>query len=237
MDVKILFNSESASKDLSIGWGLSFLIDNRIIFDTGEKEEYLRNNIKRLNVDLSLIESVVISHDHWDHTGGLWEILKKRKVINVYGCPGFGLDFKQKISEFPVKLVEAPHFTLVTSGIYSTGEIIGTYKGNSISEQALIVKTEKGISVITGCAHPGIIKILEKIRASLSNEKFYAVFGGFHLKDHSITEIKKIVDEFIALKVQKVGATHCSGTNAKNIFREVYGDKFLSMKVGESITV
>ena len=237
MDVKILFNSAGLSDDLSIGWGLSFLIDNRIIFDTGEKGGLLDNNINKLNVDPSLIEAVVISHDHWDHTGGLWGIIEQRPKINVYGCPGFGSDFRRKISEFSSKYFESDNFTLITTGIYSTGEIIGIYKGNKISEQSLIIKTEKGFSVITGCAHPGIIEILERIKSQLSIKDFYAVFGGFHLKDHSTKEVKRIVERFTKLKIQRVGATHCSGTNAENFFREAYKDNFLSMNVGDTITI
>lgn len=237
MYVRVLFNSAALLEEHSVGWGLSFLIDNKILFDTGEKGDLLINNINKLQVELSLIEAVVFSHDHWDHTGGLEEILTKNPNINVYTCPGFGKDFKQRVAAFPVKLIEAAHFTQVSPGIYSTGEILGIYKGNNISEQALIIKTEKGFSVITGCAHPGIIKILEKIRASLTIEKFYAVFGGFHLKDNSINEINQIVDKFISLKVQKVGATHCSGTNAEECFREAYKEKFLSMNVGDTIRI
>ena len=237
MQVEILFNSSSKNKSLSAGWGLSLLIDHRLIFDAGEKEEYLQNNLNKLQVDLSLVESVVISHDHWDHTGGLWAILRTKRGLTVYGCPGFSADFKHNISKFPAKLVEVSHVTQIAPDIYSTGEILGTYNGKTISEQALVIKTEKGFSVLTGCAHPGIIKILKKIKASLNIEEFYAVLGGFHLKDQSMEGIHQIVDEFIALKVRKVGATHCSGTNAENIFQDVYKGSFWSMHVGETISI
>ncbi len=237
MNVKILFNGEGLNADLSCGWGLSILIDNRILFDTGENAEGLDNNIDRLKVDYSLIEAVVISHDHWDHTGGLWSIIDKNFRLRIYGCPGFGKEFKEKISESSVKYFESSHFERITNGIYSTGEIIGLYKGNHLSEQALIIKTEKGFSVITGCAHPGIIKILEKAKAQLSIKSFYTVCGGFHLKGHSIKELEKIVEKFKEFKVKRVGATHCSGTNAEKFFREAYEDQFLTMKVGESFTV
>lgn len=237
MNVRVLFNSSRLLDGLSVGWGLSFLIDNTIMFDTGEKGDLLINNINKLKVDLSLVEAVVISHDHWDHTGGLWEILSKKPNINVYACPGFGSDFKHKIPDFSAKLTEADNFTLIASGIYSTGEIIGTYKEKNISEQALIIKTAKGFSVITGCAHPGIIKILERVKMQLSIKEFYAVLGGFHLKDHSIKDIEMIVKKFSEFKVKRVGATHCSGTNAENLFQETYKGNFLSMKVGDTITI
>ena len=237
MEIRVLFNSLSNAERLSVGWGLSFLIDNRIIFDTGEKGDLLANNINKLNIDLSLVEAVVISHDHWDHTGGLWEVLKHRPGIRVYGCPEFGSDFKCKISGSSAKYFESKSFTRVDTGIYSTGEIFGIYKGANISEQSLIIKTEKGFSIVTGCAHPGIIKIIEKVKAQLSIRGFYAVIGGFHLKDSSTKEIEQIVEKFRELKVKRVGATHCSGTEAENLFRQEYKDDFFSLKVGEIINV
>ena len=232
MKVKILFNSAGIRKDFSIGWGLSILIDNKVLFDTGEKSEFLMDNINKMKIDLSLIEAVVISHDHWDHTGGLWGILKRRQNINVYACPGFGSSFKHKISEYSAKVFETGNFTRVISGIYSTGEIIGAYKEKNISEQALIIKTEKGISVITGCAHPGIIKMLERVKAQLSVREFYAVLGGFHLRGHSPKDIEKIVKKFVALKIKQIGPTHCSGSDAERLFQEVYKENYFTLKVG-----
>ena len=92
--------------------------------------------------------------------------------------------------------------------IYSTGEIIGEYSGIHISEQALVVKTDKGISVMSGCAHPGIIEILNVVKKKLNNDCFYCVLGGFHLMEEHAEIINHIVDEFKKLKVIKVGSTH-----------------------------
>lgn len=237
MNVKVLFNSVGLQDDLSVGWGLSLLIDHKVLFDTGEKGDLLMSNINKLRIDLSSLESVVISHDHYDHTGGLWDILAKNPQIKIYSCPRFGADFKSKTAGFSQKLIEASQFTIVAAGIYSTGEVVGKYKGKEMSEQALIIKTKKGISVITGCAHPGIIEMLERIKRQLTVTEFYAVLGGFHLKDQSNKEIELIVKKFTELKVRNVGVTHCSGTQAENMFQEVYKDHFLSMKVGDSLTI
>ena len=76
MKIKVLFNSKSAYISLRSGWGLSMLIGNNILFDTGESGAFLLHNMKELNIDLSAIDAVVISHEHWDHTGGLWDVLK-----------------------------------------------------------------------------------------------------------------------------------------------------------------
>ena len=133
MEVKILFNSTSKNDNLSEGWGLSLLIDNWIIFDTGEKEDYLENNMNKLEVNFSSIKTVVISHDHWDHTGGLWAILEQRKNINVFACPGFSYEFKKKVVSNNGNLIENTDFMEISKDIFVTGEIKGEYKNKDIS--------------------------------------------------------------------------------------------------------
>ncbi len=237
MEIKILFNSANIDDRLSIGWGVSFLIGKSVLFDTGEKGEDLLNNIKEMKVDCSLIKQVVISHDHWDHTGGLKDILKQRTDINVYSCPGFTDEFKGKVKTGKSRLVENSDFMEISENIYVTGEIQGEYKGKDISEQAVVVITDKGLTAITGCAHPGILKILDLVRKKFPDNPFYAVFGGFHLMKKHSRSISAIVEEFRGLGVTKAGPTHCSGTEAENIFKEEYGNNFISMKVGEVLHV
>ena len=237
MQVKTLFNSASVDNDLSIGWGVSFLVGNGVLFDTGEKGESLLNNVNKMKVDLSLIGDVVISHDHWDHTGGLWEILKQRQNINVYACPGFSDIFKKKVESGNNNLIENYDVAEISKGIYVTGEIRGEYKGKHISEQSIVIDGDKGLTVITGCAHPGIINILEFVRTKFPGKPFYAVFGGFHLMDKHLRNIDSIVNVFKELGVKKAGPTHCSGTEAENIFKEEYGNDFMSLRVGEVVHV
>ncbi len=237
MQVKILFNSGNIEKNLSIGWGVSFLIGNSVLFDTGEKGEPLLNNAKEMNIDLSQVQDIVISHDHWDHTGGLWDILKQRQDINVYGCSGFSDEFKGKVESSANKLIESCGFMEISKDVYVTGEIQGEYKGKDISEQAVVVDSDKGLTVITGCAHPGIVKILDLVRGRFPDKPFYAVFGGFHLMNKHSRNIHSIMDVFKGLGVKKAGPTHCSGTEAENVFKEEYGNNFLSTKVGEIVCI
>ncbi len=237
MEVRILFNSAGIEENLSTGWGVSFLIGDSVLFDTGEKGESLLNNTKEMKVDLSLIRDVVISHDHWDHTGGLGDILHGRQDINVYACPGFSDEFKAKVRSGHNRLFESDGFVEVVKGIYLTGEIIGEYKGGDISEQAVVVDSDKGLTVITGCAHPGIVKILDLVRNKFPDRPFYSVFGGFHLMDKHSRNIHSIINVFKELGIKKAGPTHCSGTESENVFKKEYGDSFLTAKAGETIYI
>lgn len=233
MEIKIIFNSKATSLKLSIGWGISCLVDNNILFDTGEKGGYFLNNIEQMNIDISCLKAVVISHDHWDHTGGLWELLNQKPGIKVYACPNFSLQFKKKVKQLNGILVEADGFVEIAKDIFITGEIPGEYKEKYLAEQALILKTKNGISIITGCAHPGIIKIIEKVKTKFPEESIFLVFGGFHLMNKDKGSIENIADKFKKMGVEKAGPTHCSGKEAEKIFKKEYGDAFITVKAGQ----
>ena len=238
MKVKILFDKDTKDKKLHTGWGVSFLVDNRILFDVGENGSWLIANMKNLKVDIDkIIEAVVISHDHWDHTGGLWELLKKKEGLMVYACPYFSAEFKKKVKRSKAKLIETGKFTEISKNIFVTGEITGEHKGEYISEQALITRTKNGITVITGCAHPGIVKMAEKVKEKFPKEPLYLVFGGFHLMGEDKRAIETVVESFKEMKIEKVGPTHCSGREAEGMFKNKYGKDFISIRTGQILNI
>ena len=100
----------------------------------------------------------------------------------------------------------------------------------------MILDTSKGLVVITGCAHPGIVDIVRKAKEILDKE-IYLVFGGFHLLQHSAQQVEKIIEQFKDLGVQKVGATHCTGDKAIEMFKKAYGDNFVTLGVGKALKI
>jgi len=237
MKIQILYDKESIMKSLYTGWGVSFLIDGRILFDTGEDGHRLLNNIKNLDIDIEKIEAAVISHDHWDHAGGLWELLRKKEGLDVYICPNFSAKLKKNIERLKGKIIEADRVTEIADDIFITGEIAGEYKRRFIAEQVMVVKTGKGLTVITGCSHPGIVKILEQVKKDFPGEKIYLVFGGFHQMDKSREEIRLIAEKCKDMEIEKAGPTHCSGYDTEMIFKEIYEDNFVFIKTGQTFEI
>jgi len=236
MQIKIIFDSIAIDKRFTTGWGFACVVDNKILFDTGERPSSLLFNMKEMKIDLPELEYIVISHEHWDHTGGLWHILEQNPKIKVYGCPGFSRKFKNKISYFKNKLIETSKFTEITKNVYTTGEIEGIYKSEKIVEQALVLRTDRGTTIITGCAHPGIIKIIETVKRNMT-ERIYLVMGGFHLKDKTRDEIISIISDFKKLGINSVSPCHCTGAEAKELFKKEYNANFIECKIGKIIEI
>ncbi|MCX5688087.1 MAG: MBL fold metallo-hydrolase [Candidatus Omnitrophica bacterium] len=217
-------------------WGVSFLIGEDVLFDTfGDARVFLRN-IRKFNIDIDKIKHVVISHDDWDHVTGLWHLLNNRKDITVYICPRFNAQIKERIYSFGVKVIEVSDSTLIKDGVYSTGELYGESEGRQIYEQSLVIETMHGLSVICGCAHPGVANIVRDAKEGFQT-KVYSLVGGFHLKDNTDEANRNIIKKLQELGVRRVAPMHCTGQRATYAMREVFGNDFIQAKVGSSIEI
>jgi len=234
MYAKVIYDNK-ARRGFESGWGFSCLFDGKILFDTGPDALPLMENMSRLMVSVEKIESVVISHDHWDHTGGLWEILRSRKGIKVYACKSFSEEFKKGVKELGGKLFYVDQPTEIRKNIFVTGEIIGEYKGEYIGEQALVVKGQKGNSLVTGCAHPGVVQIVALVKKNMGMRKIYMVFGGFHLESTNREDISEVIENLKKMGVLKVGPSHCTGEKAKRVFKGKFHENFIPVKAGHII--
>jgi len=190
-----------ASRELKSGWGFSCLIETeeKILFDTGDDGEKLIYNMKHLNVVPETIDKVVISHNHWDHTGGLKKFLELNNNAKVLQPKSFSKP------------------TEISPGIYSTGAL-----GTFIKEQSLVVNTEKGNLVITGCAHPGLAKIIDK---ATQLGRIYGVLGGFH----GFSKLEKLRG------IKIIAPCHC--TQHIQQIRQSYPAEFKEIRAGTILEV
>ncbi len=214
-------------------WGFAALIEGlerTILFDTGANGDILSRNLEALKIDPARIDLVVISHAHEDHTAGLAALLRKKPGLAVYVPSSFaGAALEAAVKGAGGRLVAVKGPLTLFPGAMITGEL-----GEAIVEQALVLDTPRGSVIITGCAHPGIVPILERVK-EIRTADLAAVLGGFHLLRTPPLEVAKIVTRFKDLGVGRVGASHCTGAAAIEMFRKSYGPDFIELGVGRRI--
>jgi 7,8-dihydropterin-6-yl-methyl-4-(beta-D-ribofuranosyl)aminobenzene 5'-phosphate synthase len=232
--IRIIYDNYQFNSQLKAEWGFSCFISGtqkRILFDTGGDGSTLLSNMKKLKITPEQVDLIFLSHIHGDHTGGLLEFLKKNHKVKVLLPCSFPATFKKEITERGAQYIEVKEPIEICKDVFSTGEL-----GASIKEQSLIIKTEKGLVIITGCAHPGIVNIAKKAK-ELLNQNIYLVLGGFHLLGSSEEVIEKIVYEFKKMGIEKVAPCHCSGDKTRELFQQKYKKDFISGGVGKMIEI
>lgn len=234
MKITIIFDNYPHNPELKTEWGFSCLIEgfeNTLLFDTGGDGKILLDNMKYLGIDPNKIDKLLISHDHWDHTGGLQSFLEKKSNVDVYMLPSFSNGIKDIARSKGAHLIESHTAEKLCSHIHTSGTL-----GTTIKEQSLIIETQKGLVIITGCAHPGIVNIIESVQKRF-NQEINMVFGGFHLGGYTDSDLKNIIAQFRRLKVLNAGPCHCSGDRCRELFVNAYKDNFLNIGVGKIIQI
>ena len=232
--ITILYDNYVFSGDVKADWGFSCIVEGAektVLFDTGTAKDIFLRNIENLHINIRKVEIIVISHNHWDHTGNLFTIIEKYKNLTVYLPSSFLPPYVRKIEEKETKVVSRQDTIELCKNVFLTSEL-----GDVIKEQSLVLFTKKGIVIITGCSHPGIVNIIKTVKQEF-NQKIYLVLGGFHLLDESEESISIIVDEFKKEGVLKVGATHCTGDRAIEAFKKAYGSNYVQLGVGKNLKI
>ncbi|HEY48711.1 MAG TPA: MBL fold metallo-hydrolase [Dehalococcoidia bacterium] len=168
MKITVVYDNEVREKGLRADWGFSCLVEAegmpQILFDTGTSGDILLHNMQLLGINTNVIGIIVISHDHFDHTGGLSHILEKNKSAAIY-VPA---SFSKHIPGRNVTPVKEP--IPICDNVYTTGQLKGI-------EQSLVLNTRSGIVLVVGCSHPGVGEIID---AASSYGKVNGIIGGFH---------------------------------------------------------
>ena len=202
------------NQDFAGSWGFSVLVETyheSILFDTGWDGPLLIKHMNKLNIDPKYINKIVLSHQHWDHIGGLPDILQANPRLKVYVPASFSKNLKTEI-EKRATLIEVKEPIEISHGVRSIGEL-----GDKIKEQALILDNGYGCYVLTGCAHPGLSVIMDN---ALVYGNILGIFGGFH----DSTEFERLSG------LEIIAAGHCTANKEK--LKERFPSEFIEIKVG-----
>jgi len=222
----VVYNNIPFDKRLTTGWGFACLIETdatTVLFDTGVVGSVLMDNLAALAIDPRKIDRVVLSHYHDDHTAGLDALLDVNDHLTVYVPRSFPAPFKTHVAE-RARVQEVGESAVIARQIRTTGEVAG-----GTSEQALIVETGQGLILVTGCAHPGIVKMVQHARLY---GDVYFIMGGFHLMDRMESESEAVVTTLKTMGIQKVAPSHCTGDVAILQFQAAFGTGFVPSGAG-----
>jgi 7,8-dihydropterin-6-yl-methyl-4-(beta-D-ribofuranosyl)aminobenzene 5'-phosphate synthase len=233
MEMTIVYDNNSYDQRLSTAWGFGCVIafgGLTILFDTGGDGAILLSNMRELGIAPESIDLIVLSHIHGDHVGGLQAFLHENHDVTVHVPASFPESFTREIRRSGARLERISGPQELAPGVYTTGDLEGP-----VREQSLILNTEAGLVVATGCAHPGVTRIVEEAKRVVPNDVALVV-GGFHLGGHSESQINAIVNRFQELGVRFAAPCHCSGDLAREKFRQAYGSRYLPAGVGYRIS-
>ncbi len=230
--ITILVDNHPGPGHLRTGWGFSALVesdDAEILFDSGPKPDLLAHNSRALGVDLRDIDSVVLSHPHWDHYGGLAHVARVRPGATVFLPSGCDPDFVSRLSRMGLSPAFLGPPTRLTDWMSTTGTLWGPP-----AEHGLVVRGPDGGLLITGCAHPGVDALTLRA-ASIAEGHLLGVIGGFHLLSADYRRLEGVSMELRALGVRFLAPIHCSGERARRHLRARLPDAYLDVRVGDSI--
>ena len=239
--------------------------------DTGPSAEVLTHNLAVMNVNLQRSDFIMLSHGHYDHTGGLIQALGEMEAPTlVLAHPEA---FKPKLVRTPMlKSVGSP-YTIATveaaggvpllsrnplpvaEGVATSGEIdrrtafeqvTGFWKvedGRLVEDrmpddQALYFDVEdRGLAVVTGCAHAGIINTIKQGLRLMRLDEVYAVIGGFHLKDVSNERIFATIEELESFTPEIIAPCHCTGATTVKHLSRVFRRRCHVLRTGDHLEI
>ena len=244
------------------------------LFDTGTGRSVVENSLA-LGRDLRSVRKIFLSHGHYDHSGGLAEVLKLRGEVDVHAHPHVFLDRKavhKENGKDKIKFVGLPFkrgyletlgarfilktdFHQVEEGMFLTGEIPRktpfekpsttlftetdgkTSQDIFLDDQALVLDTPKGLILVLGCAHAGMINTVQHVIQKTGKEKFFAILGGTHLDFMDPEQLEESINVLKRMDLARISVCHCTGMRAASRLHQEFGDRFTYGCVGNVIEV
>lgn len=231
--ITILFDNEAGTPGLKSLWGFAALIraaGRTTLFDTGSNGRVLLQNMAALSLDPGSVDLLFLSHPHWDHTGGLDSFLELNPEATLVLHEGFSKHLIQDLQGLCRELVVVgPEPRRLAPGIFSTGML-----DSQPPEQGMAIDTGDVTAAISGCAHPGMERIVGRCGSLFGRPVDWAI-GGFHLMYADAAEIDRTIRALQDLGVNYVVPTHCTGDAAKAAFLRAFGARCLEGGVGREI--
>jgi len=261
--------------------GISFLVktigyaQKNILVDVGQNPDALLYNMKKLNIFTEELDSIVLTHCHYDHTQGLSKVLRAigKKGVPVIAHPSiFRLHFikypylrhvgmmegdsREDIEKAGGRLFLTEDPLDLVAGLITTGEVPrktdfenpgialstidnGKLKEDQVLDDISIVACvkNKGIVIITGCSHAGIVNITQYAVELTGITKIEGIIGGFHLIEASKERIDRTVDALSQFDVNWIAAGHCTGFHAQVALYNKFGEKFIPLRTGMNFNI
>ena len=273
IDITILVEN-SASGSLKSEHGLSFWLKfdgKHILFDTGQTD-IIMDNADQVGINPADADAVILSHGHYDHTGGIPSVFAVAENAALYLHPN-SMDAKYSKKPGRVKMVGMPEearkvidslaaknrivmtesVTEVLPGLFVTGTIprktgfedtggdfyldkCCTVPDKLLDDQAIFFKTEKGLVVLLGCAHSGVVNTLDYISVLTGEKHIHAVLGGMHLAGASAKRVDLTIEALKKYDVQELGPAHCTGSSAMERFKKAFPDQWFECITGSRIS-
>jgi 7,8-dihydropterin-6-yl-methyl-4-(beta-D-ribofuranosyl)aminobenzene 5'-phosphate synthase len=239
------------------------------LFDTGGGRSIVSNSLT-LHKDLKSIRKIFLSHGHYDHTGGLPEVLNLKGNVDVHAHPHVFLERSAVLKEngkqtkrfigIPYKkgyleslganFISNTDFVEVEKGMFLTGEVprktsfekpdprlFSEISGKTepdlfLDDQSLTIESQKGLILVLGCAHSGMINILHHVIHKTGKQNVYAVLGGTHLDFLTPEQLEESIKSLKKSNIERIGVSHCTGMRAACRLHQEFGERYFYGCVG-----
>jgi len=231
--ITVLYDNNQSEETLSGAcgkWGFScvvFGLDDTILFDTGADDGLMLKNMNEAGIDPVEIDIVVLSHGHWDHIGGLENLLRSNPDVTVYMPASLGEELKEGCIDYGAEVIEVTAEEEISEGVH----LIYGFPGK-IDEISLALDTKSGLVILTGCAHAGIDLVVKRAMEVTGFKDTLVALGGYHTMKLDVAEIKGIVSRLKKLGLKNVAPCHCTGDVAFKLLKKAFGDNFIEVGAG-----
>ena len=272
LEITILSENTTDRPDIQTEHGLAYWIrynSSQLLFDTGQCG-LIQNNAEALGINLAEAEAVILSHGHYDHSGGIPTALHNspEDSVKIYLHPesfieryskkpdrvnfiGMSRRTKRWIKNRPQVFTDRPteampglHITGPIPRVNNTEDVGGAFyldekctKPDGLpDDESIYIETDKGLVVLLGCAHSGVINTLEYIESISANNTIHALIGGMHLVNASDKRISFTISELAKRNIEIIAPLHCTGEKAVSQMQDTLGNHIKIMKCGDSIS-